>query len=179
MKPVLLLHQKLEIKKMNWTPIAKNGNEIYDGYTKVIAYNHIPTITYFPKAQANLVKLDIKIIGKKIGYIIGAGDKVPEALKAMGYDVTTLTQEDITDENLKKFDAVITGIRAYNLYEYLSDKNDVLMRYVKNGGNMIVQYMKSNQVGDKNITVGPYPFKVSSGSRITEEDAKVRFFIAG
>ena len=95
----------------------------------------------------------------------------------MGYDVTTLTQADINDETLKKFDAIITGIRAYNLYEYLSDKNDVLMRYVKNGGNMIVQYMKSNQVGNKNITVGPYPFKVSSGSRITEEDAKVDFLL--
>jgi LmbE family N-acetylglucosaminyl deacetylase len=149
----------------------------YDGFTKVISYNHIPTITYFPRAQANLVKLDIKIIGKKIGYIIGAGDKVPEALKAMGYEVTLLDNPDITDENLKKFDAIITGVRAYNLYEYLSNKNDVLMRYVKNGGNLIVQYMKSNQVGDKNITVGPYPFRVDSRTRVTEEDAKVDFLL--
>jgi LmbE family N-acetylglucosaminyl deacetylase len=166
---------KIGNKKDEVDAEAKKGNESYNSYTKVIAYNHIPTITYFPKAQANLVSLDIKIVGKKIGYIVGAGDKVPEALQAMGYDVTTLTQADINDETLKKFDAIITGIRAYNLYEYLSDKNDVLMRYVKNGGNMIVQYMKSNQVGNKNITVGPYPFKVSSGSRITEEDAKVDF----
>ena len=157
----------------------KTADGAYDGYTKTISYNHIPTITYFPKAQANLVKLDIKIIGKKIGYIIGAGDKVPDALEAMGYDVTYLTESDITDENLKKFDAIITGIRAYNLFEYLSDKNDVLMRYVKNGGNMIVQYMKNNQVGNKNIRVGPYPFRVSSGSRITEEDAKVSFLLPG
>ena len=156
---------------------AKNGSEVYDSYTKVIAYNHIPTITYFPKAQANLVSLDIKIIGKKIGYIIGAGDKVPEALEAMGYNVTYLKDADITDNNLQQFDAIITGIRAYNLYEYLSDKNDVLMRYVKNGGNMIVQYMKSNQVGNKDIKVGPYPFQISSGSRVTEEDAKVNFLL--
>ena len=156
---------------------AKSGDKVYNSYTKVIAYNHIPTITYFPKAEANLVSLDIKIIGKKIGYIIGAGDKVPEALEAMGYDVSYLKDADITDDNLKQFDAIITGIRAYNLYEYLSDKNDVLMRYVKNGGNMIVQYMKSNQVGNKEIKVGPYPFKISSGSRITEEDAKVNFLL--
>ena len=51
------------------------------------------------------------------------------------------------------------------------------MRYVKNGGNMIVQYMKSNQVGNKNITVGPYPFKISSQSRVTQEDAKVDFLL--
>ncbi len=149
----------------------------YDGYTKTIAYDHIPTITYFPKAKANLVKLDVKIIGKKIGYIIGAGDKVPQALEAMGYEVKTLSEADITDDNLKQFDAIITGIRAYNIYEYLSNKNDVLMRYVQNGGNMIVQYLKSNQVGSKRVKVGPYPFTIDAGSRVTEEDAKVNFLL--
>jgi LmbE family N-acetylglucosaminyl deacetylase len=168
-----LLNTKEEISADAKKP--NDGN--YIGYTKIISYNHIPTITYFPEATANLVKLDIKIIGKKIGYVVGAGDKVPDALKEMGYDVTTLSEKDITDENLKQFDAIITGIRAYNLYEYLSDKNDVLMRYVQNGGNMIVQYMKSNQVGNKNITVGPYPFTISAGSRVTEEDAKVSFLL--
>jgi hypothetical protein len=157
--------------------IARSGREIYNNHLKTISYDHIPTITYFPETKANLVSVEIKIIGKKIGYIDGAGDKVPDALKAMGYEVTNLSGKDITDENLKQYDAIITGIRAYNLYQYLSDKNDVLMRYVKNGGNMIVQYMKSNQVGDKNITVGPYPFKISSGSRVTEEDAKVSFLL--
>lgn len=149
----------------------------YDGYTKTIAYDHIPTITYFPKAKANLVRLDVKIIGKKIGYIIGAGDKVPQALEAMGYEVKTLSEADITDDNLKQFDAIITGIRAYNIYEYLSNKNDVLMRYVQNGGNLIVQYLKSNQVGSKRVKVGPYPFTIDAGSRVTEEDAKVNFLL--
>src|SRR4029077_16001305 len=133
-------------------------------------YDHIPTITYFPKAKANLVKLDLKIIGHKIGYIIGAGDKVPQALLDMGYDVKYLTEADITDESLKQFDAIITGIRAYNIYEYLSNKNDVLMRYVENGGNMIVQYLKSNTVGSKRVKVGPYPFSISADARVTEED---------
>src|SRR5690348_1888626 len=150
----------------------------YNSYTKVIAYNHIPTITYFPEAKANLIKLDIKIIGKKIGYIEGAGDKVPDALRALGYEVTILSEKDITDENLKQYDAVITGIRAYNIYQFLSDKNDVLMRYVHNGGNMIVQYMKSNETEKgMHITVGPYPFSISSGARVTEEDAKVNFLL--
>lgn len=149
----------------------------YDSYTKIIYYDHIPAITYFPKAKANLVKLDIKIIGKKIGYIIGAGDKVPQALEAMGYEVKTLSEADITDDNLQQFDAIITGIRAYNIHEYLSNKNDVLMRYVKNGGNLIVQYLKSNQVANTKVKVGPYPFMVSPSSRVTEEDATVNFLL--
>ncbi len=156
---------------------AKKGNEMYDSYTKTISYDHIPTITYFPKAKTNLVKLDIKIVGKKIGYIIGAGDQVPQALEAMGYNVKTLSEADLTDDNLKQFDAIITGIRAYNIYEYLTNKNDVLNRYVENGGNLIVQYIKSNQVGQKRVKVGPYPFGIDAGSRVTEEGAKVNFLL--
>lgn len=155
----------------------KTADGKYNGYSKTIAYNHIPTLDYFPNAKANLVKLDIKIVGKKIGYIEGADDKVAASLIAMGYNVETLSEADLTDAKLAGFDAIITGIRAYNLHEYLSDKNDVLMRYVKNGGNLVVQYLKSNQVGQKNIVVGPYPFFINSGSRVTEEDAKVNFLL--
>lgn len=157
--------------------LFKTLDNKYDSYTKIISYDHIPTITYFPKAKANLVKLDIKIVGKKIGYIFGAGDKVPQALQDMGYDVKTLSEGDLTDNNLKQFDAIISGIRAYNIYEFLSNKNDVLMRYVENGGNLIVQYLKSNQVGNKKVKVGPYPFMIDGGTRVTEEDAKINFLL--
>ncbi|MEO6455733.1 MAG: PIG-L family deacetylase [Ginsengibacter sp.] len=154
----------------------KTADGKYNSYTKTISYDHIPTITYFPEAKANLVKLDIKIVGKKIGYVVGAGDKVPQALEAMGYDVRILSEPDLTDNNLKQFDAIITGVRAYNIYEYLSNKNDVLMRYVENGGNLIVQYLRSGQVGGRRIKVGPYPFSID-GTRVTEEDAKVNFLL--
>ena len=83
----------------------------------------------------------------------------------------------MNEENLKQFDAIIVGIRAYNLYEYLSNKNEVLNQYVANGGNLIVQYMKSNQVGLKRIKAGPYPFSINAGLRVTEEDAKVNFLL--
>jgi LmbE family N-acetylglucosaminyl deacetylase len=148
----------------------------YAGYTKTIAYEHIPTITYFPNAKANLLKVDVKTVGKKIGYIIGAGDKVPDALSALGYAVTYLDEADINDQNLKQFDAVIVGVRAHNIYEYLSNKNDVFNRYIQNGGNMIVQYMKSMQVGLKKVQTGPYPFTIT-GTRVTEENAKVNLLL--
>ncbi|MDQ6815303.1 MAG: ThuA domain-containing protein, partial [Bacteroidota bacterium] len=148
----------------------------YSGYTKTISYDHIPTITYFPKAKANLLKVDVKTVGKKIGYIVGAGDKVPDALTALGYDVTYLDEPDVNDQNLKQFDAIVVGVRAYNIFDFLSNKSDVFNRYVENGGNMIVQYMKSMQVGMKRIQTGPYPFSVA-GTRVTEENAKVNFLL--
>jgi hypothetical protein len=129
------------------------------------------------KATAHLVKPEIKIAGKKIGYIVGAGDKVPDALTGMGYEVTYLNEQDLSQGNLKHFDAIVVGIRAHNIYEYLTNKNEVFNKYVEDGGNLIVQYIKSNQVGLKKVKIGPYPFTISAGLRVTEENAKVTFLL--
>lgn len=153
------------------------SNDVYNGSTKVIAYDHIPTITYFAPAKTNLLNLNIKTEGKKIGYIVGAGDKVPQALEQLGYEVKLLTEADITLDNLQQYDAVITGIRASNIYEFLTNKNDVLSKYVQNGGNLIAQYIKSNTVGSKPLKIGPYPFTISASQRVTEENAKVNFLL--
>lgn len=146
----------------------------YDSNTKTIKYDHIPAITYFSKAKANLLKLDVRIAGKKIGYVAGAGDKVPEALQQMGYDVAMLKENDLTEDNLKQYDAIITGVRAYNVHEWLSNSYDVLMGYVKNGGVLVVQYNTNNNVGPLKTKIAPYPFTISR-SRISEEDARVNF----
>jgi LmbE family N-acetylglucosaminyl deacetylase len=144
-------------------------------YTKIIAYDHIPTITYFPTATTHLLALNVKNNALTIGYFDGAGDKLPEALIELGASVTHLTESDITLEKLKTFDAIVVGIRAYNMYEYLTDNNDVLNEYVAQGGNLVVQYLKSNQVGIKPVKVGPYKFSVNSGKRVTQEDVPVSF----
>ncbi len=158
--------------------MAKKGSEVYDSYNKTIAYDHIPAITYFPKAKAHLVKLDIKIAGNKVGYIAGAGDKVPEALQQMGYKVTMLKETDITENNLKQFDAIVTGVRAYNVHEWLSNLYDVLMTYVRNGGVLLVQYNTNNNVGPLKAKISPYPFVISR-NRVSEEDAKINLLQPG
>jgi hypothetical protein len=94
----------------------------------------------------------------------------------MGYQVEFLNEEDIDAESLQRFDAVVIGIRAHNIHEYLSNKNEILNRYVANGGNLIMQYVRGNQVGLNRIKVGPYPFSVVS-TRVTEENAKVKFLL--
>lgn len=171
--------------KNNKTPILtaellikQNGKtQVYASYLRSIKYDHIPAIHYFFQNNAHVITEEIKVAGKKVGYITGAGDKVPDALLQMGYDLQFLHEQDITDENLKDFDAVVLGIRAHNVFEWLSNKNDIFNRYVAQGGNLIVQYLKSNQIGQKRIKVGPYPFMVNAGSRVTEENAKVNFLL--
>ncbi|HLL42480.1 MAG TPA: hypothetical protein VK369_05040, partial [Segetibacter sp.] len=154
-----------------------NGkDELFSQNLRTIKYDHIPFMSYFYRDNLKVLDAEIKIVGKKIGYIIGAGDKVPDALTAMGYDVKFLNEADINLNYLQQFDAIIVGVRAHNIYEYLSNKNDILNRYIKNGGNLVVQYMKSGPPGSNSINVGPYPFSVSS-TRVTEENAKVNFLL--
>src|SRR5439155_22340246 len=136
-----------------------------------IKYDHIPHINYFYTDWVKLVPIDLTIYNKKIGYLIGAGDKVPEALEEMGYEVTLLTEKELARNNLQQYDAIITGVRAFNTNEWLNKYYDKLMKYVEDGGNYIVQYSQANNIRAR---IGPYPFTVS-GKRITDENATVSF----
>jgi LmbE family N-acetylglucosaminyl deacetylase len=148
------------------------NNEHYRWGMWTISYEHIPRQTLFPEAKARLVRLNL-IKGKEsIGYVMGSGDEIPEALKQIGYDVTLLSDSDIDNTNLGTFDTIIVGIRAYNTRPRLRQQNQKLLDFVKAGGTLIVQY---NTV-DRNepLNVGPYPFTISN-ERVTEEDARVSF----
>jgi hypothetical protein len=163
---------KSNTEMINWS--AKEDDHVYDCYKKLVQYDHIPNIVYFPKTESKLVVIDLKIAGKKAGYIPGAGDKVPDALQKMGYEVTTLAQKDITPANLKQFDVIVTGVRAYNIYEWLNASYAVLMNYVKDGGVLFVQYNTNNNIGPVKAKIGPYPFNISR-NRVTDEMAAVNF----
>jgi len=155
---------------------AADGGK-YTQRIRKIEYDHIPVITYFPDAVSKLVYVDVKTAGKRIGYINGAGDFVPYCLQQMGYRVDILKQADLTTENLRQYDAVVTGIRAYNVNEWMSEAYEVLMNYVQEGGVMLVQYNTSNQIGPVRAKISPIPFTISR-NRVTEEDAAVQFLDA-
>jgi LmbE family N-acetylglucosaminyl deacetylase len=158
------------IYKVNIAPDSAHAGLI----ERSISYNHIPYITYFKKALLTVKKFDLKIVGKKIGYITGAGDKVPEALDQMGYDVTILGDKELSRENINQFDAIITGVRAYNTDVWLNNYYDKLMKYVYDGGNLIVQYNTSSNIGPVRARIGPYNFDISR-TRVTDENADVKF----
>ena len=149
---------------------------ISNTYKRVISYDHIPNIVYQKQAIAKTVYLDLKIEGNYVGYIPGAGDKIPEALIQMGYRVAILKEADLVAGNLKQFDAIVTGIRAYNTQPWLNNSYDALMQYVKDGGVLLVQYNTNNSLGPVKSKIAPYPFTIG-GKRITDEEAKVNFLL--
>ncbi len=150
--------------------IAVDG-KVHNKGLRVISYEHIPVQTLFPIAKARLDKIDLKFAGKRIGYITGAGDLVPESLKQIGYEVVNLTERQVVSADLSAFDAIVTGIRLYNVNDQIKSMQPVLMRYVENGGTLLVQYNVNSPL--KTDKLGPYPFRLSR-DRVTEEDSKVR-----
>ncbi|MBS1631706.1 MAG: hypothetical protein JST10_03935 [Bacteroidetes bacterium] len=154
---------------------AANGrHDVYHLGMREIRYDHIPDINYFTVATVSNRKLDLKIYNKKIGYIVGAGDKVPQALEQMGYEVTLLSDKELSRNHLGQFDAIITGVRAYNTNDWMNNHYDKLMNYVNEGGNLIVQYNTSLSFSRNPAKIGPYNFDISR-NRITDENAEVNF----
>jgi LmbE family N-acetylglucosaminyl deacetylase len=165
--------QKLPIDYI-YGSVHQQANKNDNNYTlamRNINYDHIPAIKYFYQDPVKSVYVDLKTAGKRIGYILGAGDKVPAALEQMGYEVTLLTEKELERNNLQQYDAIITGVRAFNTNEWMNKYYDKLMKYVENGGNYIVQYSQNNNIRSR---MGPYPFVLSS-RRITDENASVTF----
>ena len=173
-----IFNKKLEENLTVEMLLQKDGEaKAYSHFLRKISYDHIPNLHYFYKDNIRVITDSIQVKGKKIGYVIGAGDKVPEALLSMGFEVVYLQEKEITVQNLHQYDAVVTGIRAFNIHDWLTSKNDILNAYVQGGGNLIVQYLKSNTVGSQKIKVGPYDFTVNAQSRVTEENAAVNFLL--
>ncbi len=147
---------------------------VYNKSISRIEYDHIPYQFILSDAKANLVSIDLKKSEQTIAYIPGAGDDVPACLKQIGYNVMMLTDELLASEDLSKYKTIVTGIRAYNTNDRLQVYYTKLMDYVKQGGNLIVQYNTNSRVGPVVAKIGPYPFTVSR-ERVTNENAEVRF----
>lgn len=153
------------------TPIVSIEAKDFTDERIDINYDHIPFQTVLLPSVSKVVRLDIRKQGDNIGYIQGAGDVVPESLRQIGYTVSIIDPRDISPENLSNFDAIVVGIRAYNTLDELKFKQKYLLEYVKNGGNLVIQYNTSR--GIKTDNLAPYQLEVSR-DRVTDENAKVQ-----
>jgi len=150
------------------------GGERYTRGIRRIEYDHIPAQFYLPPAEARLVPVALKTGGKSIGYIVGAGDDVPSALRGVGYSVTELDAAAVMSTDLSKYSAIVTGVRAYNTQEWLQGAAEKLWAYVRAGGNLVVQYNTNNRIGPVVARIAPDSFTITR-DRITDEKAAVNF----
>jgi len=158
---------------------AQVGDQTATAWVQTINYPHIPPQVLFPQASAKLVRADVHVLAKTIGYVMGAGDEVPQALRQLGSEVMLLGPEDLAQGSLSGFDAIVTGVRAYNTRADLRANQQRLLDYAKNGGTLVVQYNTPEGGGafggtDSGVLDHIGPYAITTGrDRVTVEEAPV------
>jgi len=148
------------------------GTEIDQQYRMISVFDRWDTPLYSP-ARSRMEVLDLQIPpGLRIGYIMGAGDRVSETLARLGFSVTGLGPEDLAAGELGDYDCIVAGIRAYQVREDLIEHNARLLAYVREGGVFIVQYNTPDAWNRR--PYAPFPARiVDRGHRVTDENAPV------
>ncbi|WP_294243595.1 PIG-L family deacetylase [uncultured Chryseobacterium sp.] len=177
---------KARLASINSNRLQLDAEYVTDGVTYnkkqvLIQYPHLPSLQYFALATVNVMKGDIRSTVKKVGYIQGAGDFIPDFLRIVGIQTEVLKDEDFYGnpdggngslDKLAQYDAIVLGVRANNTEKKLARWMPFLQSYVKAGGNLVMQY-NTNQ--DKTVDqLGMYKFNIAN-KRVTEENAAVTF----
>ena len=151
---------------------AETRGRMYSNSIVEISHDHIPIQVVYPHAGAHLVHFNINYIGEHIAYIMGSGDEIPSCLEQIGYSVDLLSDEDLVTKDLSKYDAIITGTRAYNTRAELHNQKSRLFEYVYKGGTLIT--LHNTRFGLPARDIGPFPFHISR-DRVSDERAPVTF----
>lgn len=153
--------------------VAEIDNKSFSYSLHQINYDHIPVQTLLPEAKVRALRININKEGSVIGYIKGAGDDIPASLRNLGYEVWEMKNEEVTEANLKKANAVVLGIRSLNTNERIGFIMPTLLNYVEKGGTLIEQYNTNNGFEMDKDKIAPYPITLSR-DRVTEEKSEVR-----
>lgn len=145
---------------------AKIGAKVYSQQVNTIAYPHIQTHRFYTNAQAAVNVLDLRVSPVRVGYVKGSGDGIPDAVKRLGGTVEPLSDSDLNNRELSRFDVIVVGVRASQVRPDFASEHQRLLEYVKNGGNLIVQYQRTDY--ERFL-----PFPAKMGPRVADENAKV------
>jgi len=154
--------------------IELDGKSYYNSLTE-INYEHIPAQLLFNKSAVKCVKIEMSRGEEKIGYVMGAGDNIPENLKQIGYEVDIINDQQFDEENLDKYEVIILGIRALNTVDKLKFEMKKLLDFVYRGGNLIIQYNTNHRLVTQEFS--PYPLTLSRG-RVAVEEADIEILNA-
>jgi hypothetical protein len=144
----------------------------YDRGLRRIEHDHIPIQTILSFTKVRVVRFDVARRRHRVGYVPGAGDDIPTALRQLGYEVVFLDPKALTPEHLRGLETIVTGVRAWNVEPRMVAAHDALMDWVAKGGTLVAQYNTNNRIGPAPPNLGPLPFDISR-DRTTDENAKV------
>jgi hypothetical protein len=160
------------IADLHATARAKAGEVYTEGYHPV-GYGDLPRTNFYTPAADRLVPVDLELpAARRIGYLPGTGDAVPEALESIGLKPEMLTVADLTAEKLKQYASVVLGVRTYAAHPDLHGApTQALLNYAKSGGNVVVQYQTAEFTGDD----APYPLTLGrDAEKVVDETDPVR-----
>lgn len=151
---------------------AEMNGQRYQNKREEITYPHIPPQLLQPVASMKAVSFELATRGHIVGYLPGAGDSLALNMQEMGYTVKVLDDAHLTAEHLHGLDAVIVGVRAFNVRQHLEKELQTLFSYVEDGGTVIAQYNLSDKL--KAAKIAPYDLHLSR-DRVTDEKATITF----
>jgi hypothetical protein len=149
---------------------ATSNGEVFSQTMQTLAYEHIQTHRIYRPAKADVKLIDLKTVPLKVGYIRGSGDRVAEAISQLGVEVEEIDQTLLASGDLSRFDAIVVGIRAYQVRPDLVANNKRLMDFVTSGGTLLVQYQLPDTYAQRNLV----PFPTQMGPRVVDENAAVK-----
>ncbi len=150
--------------------VAETGGRSFDRGYQVVEYPHVERRHLDVAAEATLKVIDVRVAPDlRVGYIMGVGDQVPPAIEQIGARLSFIDRDELAWGDLSRYDAIVTGVRAYERRDDLRAGNARLLEYVRQGGTLIVQY---NKLEFNEAQYGPYPARVSN-DRVTDEFSPV------
>lgn len=154
------------------TAAAVMNGERYHNQRLEVSYPHLPRQLLQPPAVVQAVSFDLVTRGHTVGYLPGAGDTLVENLQQMGYAVKVLDDANLSTKDLEGLDAVVIGVRAFNVRNNIAKAMPTLFAYIENGGTVISQYNRHDKL--KTEKIAPYDLHISN-DRVTDEKAPVTF----
>jgi LmbE family N-acetylglucosaminyl deacetylase len=149
--------------------VAHVGDQSYSigwqsiGYTGLLPYNQ------YEPAELRTRKIDVKVSpGLRVGYVMGTGDHVPEAIEALGITPHLLSDDELATADLSQWNVLVVGIRAYSVRPALGAAESRLEKFIDGGGTVVVQYQGDTFPAPLPVTMGRFP------ERVVDEQAPVK-----
>jgi hypothetical protein len=152
------------------TAVANADGRDYRQTLRELSYSHTQTHRFYVPSDMRVELLDLRVAPVRVGYVMGSGDQVPEAIRRLGIEVVLLDDDDLAVGDLSRFDTIVVGIRASQMRPAFVANNGRLLDFARQGGTLIVQYQQRDYI-EQNLA--PYPASMDSNIRVTDETALV------